>query len=1522
MVIYLLRKNQIISLKLPTIIQGNYWLSYKDDEGSEVNLVNIEASNNQWIVKSNEEASVYLDGVFKQNIILKTNLLYKVKTIKEVMLIYCMPLFDTSFKSFKPLNSELTIGKTAQNAIMYNYSLLDDVHVKIVNTNNNWTVTNINPDNIIYVNKERINQKQLIAGDSIFIYGLRIIFMGDFFIINNPNNLVKINERLALKSSDVIETIDANFQENPYIINHLETDYFEKSPRFISGFERKKVVIDPPPTKQEDTSMPMLFTIGPMMTMGMVSMVTGFNAISSILNGKSSIEDQLPTLLIALAMAMTMILWPALSSRYQKKQMKIKEAERQEKYKDYLIKKSEEIEILMNREKQVLIENNPPISECQSIILNRQKNFLWTKEIYHPDFLTIRLGLGKIKPNIEIVHPEEHFSMVEDNLKELLNTTVDRKEYIEDVPVLISLVNKKISAVIGSKELTDKFLQSILLQIMTYQSYRDVKIVFLTSNDNQQFEYLKTSMHLFSDAMDIRFYGDNPDDIKQISNYLTNVFNHRKYKDDEEINNLDYKSYPPYYLIIADNNNVTKNTSIIKNLLNEDINYGFSILFISDKLSSIPNECTTFITVSGENGKNSGMFENELISEKQQLFEAELKMLDLIDMPKCISVLSEIPLRKNSSVKQIPKTLSFLEMYNVGNVKQLNTPFRWQENDPTISLNAPVGIDQDGEILKLDIHEKSHGPHGLIAGMTGSGKSEFIITYILSLAINYHPNEVSFVLIDYKGGGLAGAFENRETGIKLPHLAGTITNLDTVEMNRALSSIRSELRRRQQLFNEARDKLGESTIDIYKYQRYYRDGLVDKPISHLLIISDEFAELKTQQPEFMSELISTARIGRSLGVHLILATQKPSGIVDDQIWSNSKFKVCLKVQDKADSRDMIGTSDAASIVDVGRFYLQVGYNEYLALGQSAWCGAKYIPQEKRLKKVDTDLTFIDNIGNVIKKIGNKATNSVKPSGEELTSIVKYLVDIANENNIKIDKLWLNKIPNNIYIKDLQNKYNYTVIKNEINPIIGEYDDPNNQRQGLLTLPLSKDGNTIIYGNAASGKEDLLSTIIYSTITTHSSNEVDFYILDFGTGLLNAFSKAPQVGDVVFPYEEEKVTNLFKMLNQMILARKEILSKFNGDIKLYNNKSQNPLPTIIVIINNYEVFAENYEECNEQLNSLSRDCSKYGIIIILTASATNSVRYKLSQNFSRLIPLQLNDKYDYTTIIGKTNTYPSDSIGRGLIRLDEIYEFQTAWAVERENQIDFFEQISIELSQKSETKAMEIPILPEKITYNMLESRVGNLIPVGIYKDTLEIAGFNFKDNYTTIISAIDPDVFAPFIKPLSKLISLKNNIIVADTYGILNKSENYYTSHFDELVESLHTKTMEQYEKYKNNGYDINAVEDKDLTVIIVGFGTFYSRLSSDKVKLLEEMISKGKEMKKINYVLIDTPDAFRAHEYETWYKGSITTNAGIWIGNGINEQMAIKLIKMLKIKKNVPQNFGYLISHGTAKEIKLLEDD
>ena len=247
----------------------------------------------------------------------------------------------------------------------------------------------------------------------------------------------------------------------------------------------------------------------------------------------------------------------------------------------------------------------------------------------------------------------------------------------------------------------------------------------------------------------------------------------------------------------------------------------------------------------------------------------------------------------------------------VNDAEQLNILNRWKINNPVLSLDTVVGVHPNGEDFKLDLHEKFHGPHGLIAGSTGSGKSEFIITYILSMAINYHPYEVQFVLIDYKGGGLAGAFENKESGVKIPHLIGSITNLDANEINRSLVSIQSELKRRQRIFNEVKDKTGESTVDIYKYQKMFREGQVKEPMAHLFIISDEFAELKSQQPEFLAQLVSTARIGRSLGVHLILATQKPSGVVNDQIWSNSKFKICLKVQDRSDSMEVLKKPDAA-----------------------------------------------------------------------------------------------------------------------------------------------------------------------------------------------------------------------------------------------------------------------------------------------------------------------------------------------------------------------------------------------------------------------------------------------------------------------------------------------------------------------------------------------------------------------------------------------------------------------------------
>ena len=212
---------------------------------------------------------------------------------------------------------------------------------------------------------------------------------------------------------------------------------------------------------------------------------------------------------------------------------------------------------------------------------------------------------------------------------------------------------------------------------------------------------------------------------------------------------------------------------------------------------------------------------------------------------------------------------------------------------------------------------------------------------------------------------------------------------------RAMASIHSELLRRQQIFSQC------GVNHINGYNKLFKEGKVKEPLPHLFMISDEFAELKSEQPDFMAELVSTARIGRSLGIHLILATQKPSGVVDDQIWSNSRFKLCLKVADTSDSKEMLKTPDAASIIQAGRAYLQVGNNEIYELFQSAWSGAKYDPNidanEEKSQKEDNRVYLINEKGQG--ELINKDLSSTGSDDENKTVItqldatVNYLSDL-------------------------------------------------------------------------------------------------------------------------------------------------------------------------------------------------------------------------------------------------------------------------------------------------------------------------------------------------------------------------------------------------------------------------------------------------------------------------------------------------------------------------------------------------
>ncbi len=1530
MKVSLLKNSGITEFILPSLIHGNYWVTDKAKNGKDRNFINIVEKDGKWVMLSNYEVSIYENGEYKESVELELDKFYNLKVDREEdVLLYCSLVYDNKTIQLTIKNAaEVTIGSKENCQIQYMNPYVEGEHAKLIYKEDTWHIMSLSNKGI-YVNKEKVTNKKLENGDVVFIMGLKIIVIKNNIILNNINK-IRVDSGLFMQSQYPKQTVKEFDDIEEEIELYKDSDYFYKAPRFRNNPAPITINIDSPPPKQEEDKTPLLFQIGPMLTMGMTSAVSAFTAINSVIVNKRPVTEALPSIIMAVLMMISMFLWPMLNRMYSRKQFKKREEERVTKYTEYVNGRQRLIEDVIKTQTAALIESFPPLDELKKTILFKKTN-LWERERDQDDFLRVRVGTGTEPAKLDIRYPEEHFSLQVDDLAQIGHKLVNESKDLVNVPITVSFVEKYISALVGETPVIEKISYGIILQLITYFSYDDLKLVFFTNENKAHFwEFAKDLPHCFNEDKTVRYFAKTIDDMKQVSSALEGEFQRRAYTEDNAFREQNYRTYKPYYFIITDDFKSARDIEIIKNVLEQKTNYGFSLLILNDKLTNLPNECMNFICI-GHNNRGT-IFEDELVTNKQKKFIADYD--ENLDLTECAVKLANIPIDSGGDEASFPKMISFLEMYNVGKVEQLNSFNRWQTNIPINSLQAPLGIDKAGNLFKLDLHEKFHGPHGLIAGMTGSGKSELIITYLLSLAVNYHPNEVSFIIIDYKGGGVALALENKEIGRKLPHIAGTITNLDTAELNRALISIDSELRRRQKIFNKARDISNESTIDIYKYQRMYRNGLVDEPVSHLFIVCDEFAELKDQQPEFMDQLISTARIGRSLGVHLILATQKPSGVVNDQIWSNSRFRICLKVQEKEDSLDMIKSPEAATIKNVGRFYLQVGYNEFFAQGLAAFSGAPYIPTDKPRKKTDNSINFIDDTGYIIKSVDDEKETNMVGKEEQLSSVVNYLMGVAKQENISVQQLWLDKIPELIYVEDLAKKYNYVPEVGVINPIIGEYDDPANQRQDLLTLNLSKDGNTLIYGASGSGKNTFLSSILYSTIINHDASEVNFYIMDFGSEIFRTYKRAPQVGDVLLVNDAEKVNNLFKMLFETIALRKKVLSAYNGDFNYYNKKSEEKMPLIVVIINNYEAFYENYDMHEEHFASLTREGSMYGIVFVVSMTNTNGMRYRLKQNFKQEFVLQLNDESDYMSIFsGIHRMYPSKLYGRGLVKLDDVYEFQTAHPYEPEKLSEHIIEVCDKLKDESEIFAEAVAILPDIVTTDYTNSKLKGLssIPVGVNKNTLAVSTWDFDSNFATSISALDYENMAWFVKPfIGQFNSVKNStVLVLDAMDELKDVTNtqntyYYKKDFNKVIESLNNTITQQKQILVKNNYNKELFSEvKPVVCIILGIDNLLLKLNPEAKTTFENLIDSANVVQTIKFIFIDTIDKFKKIEYDNWYKAINKNNQGIWIGNGIADQYTLKLSKITReLQEDVEKGFGYVVKRGIPVLTKFLTDE
>ena len=1507
MKIFLFYQDRVYHFILPKEVDGSY--SFEMDDSDLSGLINIEARNGMWIIYSIGGSLLYYDNALVSSAELKDDTFYIVGKGNKKYLLYARDILLDKFTTYVYDNLSLIIGNTDNCNVRYNCLYLSQNEIRIYKQGNNYILEQIQ-SGFLYVNDQIVvsNKYILKNGDIINIFGFKIIFLNNKVLINNPGNNVVVGDLSGL-------TLYLFENEKPNRNIHIEEkslyekkDYFSKSPRIRRIIETKDITLTPPPHNSDD-DIPMIMTIMPMIIMSLTSCVMIINVFTKLGSGETTLKQSWPQLATTGVMLVSMLVWPVIMGIYNKKRKARKKLELIQKYDYYLAKKEKEVQDEVRLQKDILIENLITVSDCINIINKRNVGF-WDKRIDQNDFLVVRFGMGRQPLDIKIQYQEEDFSIDEDELRERADNMVNRYKYINNVPVSYSFYENKITAIMGfDKKKSFAFLNNILLQLFTFYSYEDLKVVVFTNESNKKkWNYIKYMNHNFNNEKTFRFFSSNQDSAKAVMGYLSNVLSAMENSQDDDIPDK------PYYLIIIDDYDSVKRFDFIKDLteLKDEDNKGFSMIIIEEKLNKLPSKCSNFISLTNNSG---AILKNSYEKQEQILFKDEI--VYGIDMMQLAKMMSNIPIEFEEGIGKIPDSINFLEMYGVGKVEQLNILNRWNTNDSTVSLKSEIGVDNQEELMYLDLHEKYHGPHGLIAGTTGSGKSEFIISYILSMCINYSPDDIAFILIDYKGGGLALAFENKNIGVSLPHLAGTITNLDKAEMDRTLVSIDSEVKRRQQMFNDARDKLGESTIDIYKYQRFYKEGRIDEPIPHLFIICDEFAELKAQQPDFMDNLISVARIGRSLGVHLILATQKPSGVVNEQIWSNTRFRVCLKVQDESDSKEMLKKPDAAHIRQAGRYYLQVGYDEVYSLGQSGYSGAKYYPSDKVDKQVDKSINFINDFGQPIKSIQASSGNKGPAQGEQLQAVMKLIIDAANKVEKKARRLWLDNIPETILVDDLEKKYNITF--NNFLPmcVVGEYDAPEKQEQGKVIFDLLEDGNTAIYGNDGSEREMLLNVMIYNLSKNYTSEQINIYTIDYGSESLRRYQSLPHVGGMVFAGEDEKYNNLLKMLKEEVIYRKKVFVDYGGEYKNFIKNSSEKLPLMLVIVNNYDSIYEANQSTFEVFPDIVRDSERYGIIYIFTADGINSIGRKLSQNLPNSYAFKLKDQYDYTALFGvKTKMSPRDLFGRGLINNDGIHEFQTAKIVEDDNMLnEFLQKYVIKQKEINKSKAKKIPILPDIVRYNDIQSGIKDYknIPVGIIKDDLELSYLNLESSLVSLISSNKIINMNNFSKSLLYLLkSFKDtNLLVIDPKKKLdlevNEFKNYYTENLNEVTNQI-IKYIE------------GVTNDSQAIIIFIYNLSKYFNVLEDSKKFTNLLI-KMKSKENIKFIFADDYLKLKAYQYEEWFKVAINTNEGIWIGKGFSEQNLFKITSFSReMTKNINNDMGYVLNESTPYLCKLID--
>ncbi|MFT4122625.1 MAG: FtsK/SpoIIIE domain-containing protein [Microbacteriaceae bacterium] len=834
---------------------------------------------------------------------------------------------------------------------------------------------------------------------------------------------------------------------------------------------------------------------------------------------------------------------------------------------------------------------------------------LWARRRADPDHLVIRVGTATQPSRVTLDDPEE--------LAHRRSVSWDAR----DVPALVNLRERGVIGIAGDDGSARSVGRWAVAQLAVLQSPKDVRLYLLTeSRRGAEWEWLAWLPHARGDnpTTAMTNIGTSTATTARCVAEIIAIIDGRR---EAGIGQGRSAQAPDDVVVVMDGARRLRAMPSLVRILREGPAVGvYSICLDADE-RLLPEECDAIVIVDGMTA----------VTRQQRVNLVDGIRPDLVGEDWLEWVARSIaPVRDASpdaTSSDIPAASRLLDVLALDPPSSATIQARWLAGGR--STTAVIGESIDGEFaldLRLD------GPHGLIAGTTGSGKSELLQTVVAALAIANRPEEMNFVLVDYKGGA---AFKDC---VELPHTVGMVTDLDTHQVERALASLSAELRTREHILAEA----GAKDLEDYQALQATRRGLPSVP--RLLIVIDEFASMVRELPDFVKGLVNIAQRGRSLGIHLILATQRPGGVVSPEIRANTNLRIALRMTDASESADVINAPDAAAIAKTtpGRAFVRLGAASLMPF-QSARVGGRFpgaagSAGEEPAEPLVADVSFGDlSAPAPLPEARRDGIGDVETT--DLTVLVEAIRRAATDLGCAEQrKPWLPPLPTRITLDELPAGAGRGAAgADRLVLAIGLEDHPALQGQLPTLLDLDELGHLFVIGSARSGRSQALRTIAGAAASAAAVGDVHLYGIDCGNGGLLPLAALPHCGVVAQRHESERVARLLQSLVDLVGARQTQLSAHGfGSITEQRTAAAGPerLPHVIVLIDQWEGFLATLGEVAggallDQVTFLLREGASVGIHLVI-AGDRSLFSSRMSTLVDRKILLNLADRGEYSS----------------------------------------------------------------------------------------------------------------------------------------------------------------------------------------------------------------------------------------------------------------------------------------------------